>query len=128
MGDTRAHLIIASVSDVDISWRRTQQFNYAAENIDAFGLQIYRGRDFGTGDEDFLRNYESATPNNAKGETIGAVKPLIVVEYGIDAYNDPCGKGKETVSKMQTGEMHDNGQPTEQILIPCVSLSLVLCL
>ncbi len=73
------------------------QFGYAAPHIDAWGVQIYRGRDFGSGREDFLSNYESATPFNARGEKVGIPRPIIVVEYGIDAYNDPCGKGYDTV-------------------------------
>jgi len=96
--DGQAHLIVAALSDVDVSWQRMAQFGYAAPDIDAWGVQIYRGRDFGTGKEDFLTNYETATPYNAKGEKVGTPRPLIVVEYGIDAYNDPCGKGYDTVS------------------------------
>jgi hypothetical protein len=98
MGEKPAHLIIASLSDIDLSWKRTQQFNYAAQNLHGWGLQIYRGPDFGTGQEDWLTNYERRTPNNAKGEEVGLPKPVIVVEYGIDAYNDECGKNNETVS------------------------------
>lgn len=98
MGENRAHLIIASLSDVDAAWLRMNQFEHLAPQVDAWGLQIYRGKDFGRGDDDFLANYESKTKYNARGERINAVKPIIVVEYGVDAYNDPCGKGMETVS------------------------------
>lgn len=93
----QAHLVIGALSDVDVAWLRMAQFDYAAPDVDAWGLQIYRGKDFGTGQEDFLANYEHATKKyNARGEKIEQVKPLIVVEYGIDAYNDPCGKGYDS--------------------------------
>lgn len=91
-----AHIVIAGVSDVDVAWMRTNQFGYLAPSIDAWGLQIYRGKDFGAGKEDFLSLYESATPYNAAGEAVKAPKPLVVTEYGVDAYNDPCGKGFDT--------------------------------
>lgn len=98
MGDTRAHLFLAGVSDEDIAWRRLQQFEYQTTNIDAWGLQIYRGKNFGLHQENFLKNYATATKFNAQGAEIQTIKPLAVTEYGIDAYNDPCGKSNDSVT------------------------------
>jgi hypothetical protein len=96
-GSGRAHLIIGGLSDVDVAWMRMNQFGFVVPSLDVWGVQIYRGRDFGTGKEDFLANYEKGTTFNAEGDAV-EVKPLLVLEYGIDAYNDPCGKGFDTVS------------------------------
>jgi len=96
MGSTQQHLIIGALSDVDVAWFRMRQFDFAATALDAWGIQIYRGKNFGVGNQDFLNNYENATTHDAKGQKLQEPKPLVVLEYGVDAYNDPCGKGNET--------------------------------
>jgi hypothetical protein len=105
-GGGQAHLIFGALSDVDVAWMRMAQFNYAVPDIDAWGLQIYRGKDFGQGKDDFLTNYEhTAKSYNARGEKVGTPKPLVVIEYGIDAYNDPCGKGYDSVRQATQNTM-----------------------
>ena len=51
-------------------------FEHLLPDMDVWAMQLYRGRSFGSYFENF--NAEST-------------KPLLVTEYGVDAYNDPCG-------------------------------------
>ncbi len=46
-----------------------------------------RGSDFGVGDNDFLRSFEFLSR-----------KPLLVTEFGVDVYDDECGRSNESVS------------------------------
>ena len=55
-------------------------YEHFAPDVDGWAVQVYRGRDFGLGKDDLLAQYEKRSK-----------KPLIVSEYGVDAYNDPCG-------------------------------------
>jgi hypothetical protein len=91
------HLFIAGLSDTDAAWMRMNQFRHYASAIDMWGVQIYRGRDFGVGEQDFIVNYERKTKYDAEGQEITEVKPLMILEYGIDAYNDPCGYSDDAV-------------------------------
>lgn len=79
------HIVVAPFTDFDDSVHRLSQYADAAPDIDAFGLSANRGRDFGQGSDDVLTNYETAP------SPLPHRKPLILMEYGVDAYRDPCG-------------------------------------
>lgn len=66
--------------------QRWAQFESSAPSIDVWGAQVYRGRDFGVGNNDFLLLHRASSK-----------KPLLVTEYGIDAYKDPCGMSSDAV-------------------------------
>lgn len=81
------HLITSSFADVDLLLERIEVYGQDyLPHLDMYGAQIYRGRDFAvpaTADSpasDFLTDFSAITP-----------KPLVVTEFGVDAYNDPCG-------------------------------------
>eukprot|EP00475_Leptophrys_vorax_P031219 TRINITY_DN4723_c0_g1_i1.p1 TRINITY_DN4723_c0_g1~~TRINITY_DN4723_c0_g1_i1.p1 ORF type:complete len:632 (+),score=83.69 TRINITY_DN4723_c0_g1_i1:253-1896(+) len=80
MGDSQAHLMITSFADVDYIEQRIAMFSGGVDGIDVWGLQVYRGENFGTGDNDLLATFPKGTP-----------KPLMITEFGVDAFNDPCG-------------------------------------
>ena len=80
MGGKPSHLILGGLADVDVVTSRLGLYERFAPQVDGWAMQVYRGRDFGHGDDDFLKLYAHSSK-----------KPLIVSEYGVDAYNDPCG-------------------------------------
>lgn len=86
-GSDRPHLILTSFADVDVIAFRLGSFSSSLSSIDAAGMQIYRGKDFGVGDQDILAALQQHYS-----------KPILVLEYGIDAYNDPCGKAETSVT------------------------------
>jgi len=51
-------------------------FEYLLPDMAGWAMQLYRGRSFGG----YFGNFQAESS-----------KPLIVTEFGIDAYNDPCG-------------------------------------
>lgn len=52
------------------------QFEHLLPSMDMWAMQLYRGKSFG--------NYFSSFASES-------TKPLLVTEFGVDAYNDPCG-------------------------------------
>jgi hypothetical protein len=78
--NTVPHIVLTSWADVDNLESRLGAFESLAPHIDMWGAQLYRGKDFGSNHNDFLANFYE----NSK-------KPLVLTEFGIDAYNDPCG-------------------------------------
>lgn len=74
--------IISGFADVDYMvgptpWLdKVARFNYALVDMDAWAVQLYRGYSFGG----YFGMY--------RGESS---KPMIVTEFGVDAYNDACG-------------------------------------
>jgi len=73
-------LILTSFADVDWVDQIIKEFDGIMTDLDAWGVQLYRGDNFGYGDNDFLEKFPSFSS-----------RPLIVTEYGVDAYKDPCG-------------------------------------
>ena len=73
---------------------KLQLYGHYAPDLAAWGFQLYRGNSFS--------NYFKYFAANTKGFP----KPLIVTEYGTDAYNDPCGwpETKETVCFNMPGD------------------------
>lgn len=63
-------------ADVDQWANRINLFGANLSHVDIYSIQLYRGKSFGG----FFLEYQSI-----------ASKPLLITEYGIDAYNDPCG-------------------------------------
>lgn len=51
-------------------------YEYLLPDMDMWSMQLYMGKSFG----DYFINYQKESS-----------KPLVVTEYGVDAYNDPCG-------------------------------------
>ena len=80
MGGKPSHLILAGLADVDVMTNRLGMYEHFAPDVDGWAVQVYRGRDFGQDKDDLLAQYEKRSK-----------KPLVVSEYGVDAYNDPCG-------------------------------------
>ena len=85
MGGQPSHLILGGLADVDVVTSRLALYEHFAPQVDGWAMQVYRGRDFGTGRDDLLALYEEKSR-----------KPLIVSEYGVDAYNDPCGDAESS--------------------------------
>lgn len=56
--------------------------------MDAWGVQLYRGSSFGS----FFLDYLKQTGQNG-----AFARPVFLTEFGVDAYNDPCGWAKDTV-------------------------------
>lgn len=68
--DSNRHQVVAKL----------QLFGHYAPDIDMWAIQLYQGERFAN----FLTNYHK----NTQGPNF---KPLGVTEYGVDAFNDPCG-------------------------------------
>ena len=74
--------IISGFADVDYMvgptpWLdKVARFDWVLADVDAWAMQLYRGWTFGG----YFWMY--------RGES---QKPMIVTEFGVDAYNDPCG-------------------------------------
>jgi len=73
-------LLTTSFADVDLIQETIQLFDSSLNNIDTWGLQIYRGKNFGTGSDNILLHWKEISS-----------MPLIVTEYGVDSYRDECG-------------------------------------
>jgi len=58
------------------SMDRIARFDSLLPSFDFYAFQLYRGRSF----NDYFTQYAAVTN-----------KPLLVAEYGVDAFNDPCG-------------------------------------
>jgi len=74
--------IISGFADVDFlvgptPWLdKVARFDYVLPDMDAWAVQLYRGWSFGG----YFAMYRQESS-----------KPMIVTEYGVDAFNDPCG-------------------------------------
>eukprot|EP00475_Leptophrys_vorax_P046117 TRINITY_DN977_c2_g1_i1.p1 TRINITY_DN977_c2_g1~~TRINITY_DN977_c2_g1_i1.p1 ORF type:complete len:566 (-),score=143.86 TRINITY_DN977_c2_g1_i1:90-1787(-) len=73
-------LMTTAFADADGIIQYLTEYDSQILNVDAWGFNLYRGKDFGQGDDDVLTNWYQISN-----------KPLIVTEYGVDAYNDYCG-------------------------------------
>lgn len=87
------HLIFSSMSDVDLFNSRVGKYERYAPLIDVWGLQSYPGKSWGQHNDSKLYQY-----------SLQSNKPLLVTEYGIDAYNDECGHGYNTPCYNQVGD------------------------
>lgn len=67
---------MVSVPDANFEVDKIALLDDRLPDLAAWSLQLYRGKTFGK----YFRNYQSMSK-----------KPLIITEYGVDAYNDPCG-------------------------------------
>jgi hypothetical protein len=86
----KRELIFSSLADVDQMSMRVEKFNHYAAAVDVWGLQIYRGKDFGLDATNILELFPKITE-----------KPYLITEYGVDAYRDPCGTCEADVSLLQ---------------------------
>jgi len=73
-------LVVSAFADVDALYDKVGRAGHFAKNLDAWTAQVYRGNTFG----DFF----AAMGNNTD-------KPVLLTEYGVDAYHDACGTGLE---------------------------------
>mmetsp|Transcript_4245 Transcript_4245/g.9944 ORF Transcript_4245/g.9944 Transcript_4245/m.9944 type:complete len:616 (-) Transcript_4245:337-2184(-) len=81
LGDENYRLIFATMADIDQLALRIAMFgDLYMPNVDIWAAQIYRGKTFGEGKDDFLLQVNRTSE-----------KPLAITEYGVDAYMDSCG-------------------------------------
>ena len=74
-------LVTTGFADVDAIHEKVGRFGHLASDIDAWSAQVYRGASF--------YGFFEAFGNNTD-------KPVILTEYGVDAYHDQCGKKEST--------------------------------
>jgi len=67
---------VAASGAVDKGLDKIPLFESMLPSLDVWALQLYRGKTFGSYFADFLQESR---------------KPLLVTEFGVDAFNDPCG-------------------------------------
>jgi len=74
-------LVVSAFADVDNLYEKVGRAGDLAPDLDAWTAQVYRGATFG--------NFFEAMANNTD-------KPVLLTEYGVDAYHDECGTGAHT--------------------------------
>jgi len=74
-------LVVSAFADVDGLYDKILRAGDFAMELDAWTAQVYRGSSFG----DFFEGMGNSTS-----------KPVLLTEYGVDAYHDACGEGKHT--------------------------------
>ena len=74
-------LVVSAFADVDSLYDKVARAGHVAPSVDAWTSQVYRGASFG----DFFANMTNATD-----------KPILLTEYGVDAFHDECGTGDQT--------------------------------
>jgi len=74
-------LVVSAFADVDGLYDKVGRMGDYASDLDAWTAQVYRGSTFG----DFF----DAFGNNTD-------KPILLTEYGVDAYHDVCGSSNTT--------------------------------
>ncbi|KAL1511667.1 hypothetical protein AB1Y20_004957 [Prymnesium parvum] len=73
-------LVVSAFADVDGLYDKVARAGQFAQHLDAWTAQVYRGKSFG----DFFQAMGNATD-----------KPVLLTEYGVDAYHDACGSNLE---------------------------------
>lgn len=71
-------LVVSAFADVDGLYDKAERAGQYAEAMDAWTAQVYRGDTFGN----FFEQFGNSTQ-----------KPVLLTEYGVDAYHDVCGAG-----------------------------------
>ena len=66
-------LVVSAFADVDALYDKIHRAGHLAPSVDAWTAQVYRGNSFGT----FFLDMSNATD-----------KPVLLTEYGVDAYHD----------------------------------------
>jgi len=74
-------VVVSAFADVDALYDKVGRAGDLAPDLDAWTAQVYRGSTFG----DF---YEMMGLNTDK--------PVLLTEYGVDAYHDTCGNSSKT--------------------------------
>mmetsp|Transcript_22032 Transcript_22032/g.42772 ORF Transcript_22032/g.42772 Transcript_22032/m.42772 type:complete len:591 (-) Transcript_22032:63-1835(-) len=80
LGEEYYRLMFATFADVDQLHLRIKMFGHYLPNADLWAAQVYRGKTFGEGEQDFLLQVDNSS-----------AKPLAITEYGVDSYKDSCG-------------------------------------
>ena len=75
-------LVVSAFADVDGLYDKVARAGHHAEALDAWTAQVYRGSSFG----DFFASMGNSTD-----------KPVLLTEYGVDAYHDVCGTNNLTL-------------------------------
>lgn len=100
-------LIISTLADVDHVVTRIEEMVDVTTDIDAWGLQVYRGPDFGWAANNLFDQYGRISS-----------KPLLITEYGVDSYRDACGSSFETpcynTAKNQAGGSYEDEETHAQ--------------
>jgi hypothetical protein len=73
-------LVVSAFADVDALYDKVDRAGDFAPNVDAWTAQVYRGDSFG--------NFFEAMGNSTD-------KPILLTEYGVDAYHDVCGSKED---------------------------------
>lgn len=76
-------IVTSTFADVDALYDKVERMGQFAPDLDAWSAQVYRGASFG----DFFTGISNSTG-----------KPLLLTEYGVDAYHDVCGKDRNDKS------------------------------
>lgn len=74
-------LVVSAFADVDGLYDKVARAGHHASAVDAWTAQVYRGSTFG----DFFEGMGNSTD-----------KPVLLTEYGVDAYHDVCGTNNKT--------------------------------
>lgn len=95
----------SAMADVDflvddrVDWSRVSWYQQYTPNVAFWAMQLYRGYTFGN----YFVDFEAATADFPK--------PMLVTEYGVDAFNDPCGWNENKATQWTCFNLPDN---TEQ--------------
>lgn len=73
-------IMTSAFADVDDVLQMLTAEDFDVSEIDVWGMNLYKGHDFGIGEDNVLEWFPGKSG-----------KPLIVTEFGVDAYSDPCG-------------------------------------
>eukprot|EP00908_Phaeocystis_cordata_P026065 Transcript_8539.p1 GENE.Transcript_8539~~Transcript_8539.p1 ORF type:complete len:620 (+),score=255.77 Transcript_8539:1407-3266(+) len=80
-------IVVSTFADVDALYDKVNRTGFYAPNLDAWSAQVYRGNTFG----DFFEGISNVS-----------AKPILLTEYGVDAYHDVCGKDETTTPCFNT--------------------------
>ena len=80
-------IVVSTFADVDALYDKVNRTGGYAPNLDAWSAQVYRGNTFG----DFFEGISNVS-----------AKPILLTEYGVDAYHDVCGKDETTTPCFNT--------------------------
>ena len=86
-------LVVSAFADVDALYDKVARAGDLAPELDAWTAQVYRGNTFG----DFFQTMGNATD-----------KPVLLTEYGVDAYHDACGTSAQSPCFNMVGDNSDS--------------------
>ena len=89
-------LVVSGMADVDALYDKVDRAGHVVPTIDAWTAQVYRGNTFG----DFFDKMSGVSE-----------KPVLMTEYGVDAFHDACGVDAATpcYNTANTPGSHEDG-------------------